>query len=73
MPYTKEETQAMPAEPIDQKLICELGLDEEIDFGRPLYRCQVCRRHGESNLHKYLDDCHYFDENAFVAERNSKQ
>lgn len=63
-----------PTQPVDETLILDLReRGEEIDFSRPLYQCQVCLEQGEGNLHKYLDDCHYFDEEAFLTERSSKQ
>lgn len=63
-----------PTQPVDETLILDLSdRGEDIDWTRPLYECQVCREQGESNLHRYLDDCHYFDEDTFLAERSSKQ
>lgn len=70
----KKNNELRPTQPVDQTLISDLNeRDEEIDWSRPLYECQVCREQGESNLHKYLDDCHYFDENAFLEKRDGKQ
>lgn len=63
-----------PTQPVDQTLILDLReRGEEIDWTRPLYQCQICLEQGEGNLHKYLDDCHYFDEDAFLAARSSQQ
>lgn len=59
MPYTDEQTKSMPTQPVDTALSRELP-EGKYDFNRPLYRCQVCKAEGESNLHKYVDDCHYF-------------
>ncbi|WP_432263024.1 hypothetical protein [Cupriavidus sp. TMH.W2] len=44
--------------PIDQTRIA----DSEYDPSRPLYRCAVCGQEGERSLHKYVDDCPYFEE-----------
>lgn len=46
------------AEPVDQTLIAE----SEYDLTRPLYRCAVCRQEGELSLHKYVDECPFFEE-----------
>lgn len=70
----KKQNEVRPTQPLDQTLISDLEeRGEEIDWNRPLYECQVCREQGENNLHKYLDDCHFFDEEAFLAKRSSKQ
>ncbi len=49
------------SEPIDKTLVSELP-DDEYDLKRPLYRCSVCRSEGELSLHKYLDECPYFED-----------
>lgn len=46
------------SEPIDQALVSE----SEYDLARPLYRCAICHQEGEMSLHKYVDECPFFED-----------
>ncbi len=48
--------------PIDQTLACDKSII--YDMKRPLYRCAVCLAEGEMSLHKYVDECPFFEEPA---------
>lgn len=51
---------ALPA-PKDQTL---LSSSAEYDFSRPLYRCAACMAEGDKSMHKYVDECPFFDVHA---------
>lgn len=54
--------EAALAEPLDQTLISDSKV--EYDFSRPLYRCAICCQEGEMSLHKYVDECPFFEDAA---------
>ncbi len=49
------------AEPQDQTRLSDCA---EYDFNRALYRCASCVAEGKKSLHKYVDECPYFDDRA---------
>jgi len=51
------------SEPVDRTLVMDL-LDDEYDLKRPEYRCAVCYAEGELSLHRYLDECEFFEEKS---------
>lgn len=51
--------------PVDQKLGANVvGCDEQ----RKLYRCLICEREGVNSLHKYIDECPFYDERILISE-----
>lgn len=46
--------------PLDQTLIGDGNT--EYDIARPLYRCAICQKEGELSLHKYVDECPFFED-----------
>jgi len=51
------------SEPKDKTLASDSA---EYDFERPLYRCEACIAEGETSMHKYVDECPFFDDRAIV-------
>jgi len=54
---TKRWEAALP-EPKDKTLLSETALHDRV---RPLFRCAACIAEGEMSMHKYVDECPFFE------------
>ena len=56
---TTSRWESAAAQPTDQIRLAEVA---DYDFSRPLYRCTVCIAEGQTSMHKYVDECPFFDD-----------